>query len=236
MTNTKPNRSQSNVSRETRREMTVLRRFAPVRKPWVIAINVRAWLAVRNGLRVDDYLRGRKGVHELTAAPDDAQLPSIVDVSSGQIEVRHNPCYQDPASLAKSKDRAPIPNLRAMRSLPTREPSARMMQRRIADAIEQLKCARSAYTEVAQREPISAGATASRGAPAPRPCMPSILPMLAWGAAAALVMGSEGFQFAHPMLNATGVDSRPPKWRPSARCVVRNSGWQRRSELEVDNE
>jgi hypothetical protein len=201
-------RSLSLVSRDLRTRGTAVRSFAPIKRSWAIVTSFRAWLAVRHGVRVDEFLRGRKGVHELNAAPDDAELPRIVDVSTGHVITRDNPRYVDPTTAAEPFEHSVIPSLRAMRSLPTFEPGALVMQRRIGECLARREEAGAALAVGREVEVPPEAPKPVHPSHEPRPLTPPILPLLASGFFAAAMMAFEGHQFALPFLNAIGVDSR----------------------------
>jgi hypothetical protein len=201
-------RSLSLVSREANRHTTVVRSFGPIKRPWTLTTWFRAWVAVRSGLRVDEFLRGRKAAYELQAAPDDAELPQLVDVSLGRVVTVHNPRYCDPLAPSDGTPHPVIPALRAMRALPTEQPAALAMQRRIGQALERRDRALEEFEALKTRALPDAPRPPERDAPELRPLLPSALPMAVSGVGAALVMAIEGFQFALPFLDAVGVNSR----------------------------
>jgi len=173
---------------------------------------VEARLAVRSGVRLDDFLRHRLAKYAARLPLPLEALPVTVDVEGGEAVVRPRP----PPRQSPAYPRAEVPG--HARALVERDGLYAARELRDADvALDELDArtaaarARLEAVEIQISEALAAGRIVARPdveatlEQLGRPPVPSPAPILALRAFVAALLAAEGWRFSAPVLAASGL-------------------------------
>jgi hypothetical protein len=184
---------------------------------WRVVSAVEARLAVRAGVRLDDFLRGRLAKYAASLPVTLEELPVAIDVEGGEAVVRSR-------SRSWASKPAPGATPALARELVAREGPYADREIRDAEAAldaldERAARARARIDDMAAAlsDAIASGALAARpdvvatAEQLGRPTVPTLAPIAALrGFVAALLVGL-GWRFAGPILAACGVHAASPE-------------------------
>lgn len=179
---------------------------------------VEARLAVRAGVRLDDFLRGRLAKYAARLPVTLEELPVAIDVEGGEAVVRS----RAPARSSGSYGARPAPAPALARELVAREgPYAEREIRDAESALDALDAQASRTRErIEEMERALADAFASGELAARadvvataeqlgRPTVPSPAPVAALRGFVAALLAGEAWRFAPPVLAASGISGSP---------------------------
>jgi hypothetical protein len=181
-----------------------------------IAAAAEARLAVRSGVRLDDFLRGRLAKYVTKLPVTLEELPVAIDVSGGEAVVRSR------APAWSGARAAPAPSLAralvaregpyAEREIRDAEAALDALDARVGDAGTRIDAMSCTLTEA-----LASGGLAARpdvvATPEQlgRPPVPSLAPVAALRGFVAALLAGEAWRFAAPVLKAAGIAAASPE-------------------------
>jgi hypothetical protein len=179
-----------------------------------LAAALDARLAVRSGVRLDDFLRHRLARYASRLPVPLEELPITVDVEGGEAVIRPRPARRAPVSAAPAEVPAFTRALAdregpyAARELRDAETALDRLDARAAaararlDALQADLAAALSSGQLAARPDVNATAEQLG-----RPPVPPALPVHALRAFVAILVAAEAWRFAGPVLAASGIDA-----------------------------